>query len=135
MVRRAIHSIATNLGFSEEVAEDIELSVDEALVNAIEHGSPEKGKNNVIVACKVSENKLTIDVCDEGPGFDSTSFFSPSNPLDERGRGLTLIYNLMDNVELSSTRRGARIRMVKAKNSFAKRIKLQKSPSKLKAQI
>lgn len=115
-IRRAIRSIATNLAFPDETADDIELSVGEALVNAIEHGSPEQNRNTVVVTCRISQDRLTIDVRDEGPGFDADACQPSPELLNERGRGLTLICYLMDNVRLRSTSRGARIRMVKTKD-------------------
>lgn len=127
-IRRAIRSIATNLAFPDETASDIELSVGEALVNAIEHGSPEQNRNTVVVTCRISQDNLTIDVRDEGPGFDAVAYQSSPELLDERGRGLTLIYNLMDNVRLCSTSRGARIRMVKTKRCPVSRQKTYASP-------
>lgn len=113
LVRRAIRSIARSLGFSEQAAEDIELSVAEAVSNAVEHGSPEHGRNAVVVVCTVLESSLTIDVRDEGPGFDVSGFEDCEDSLDERGRGLRLIYHLMDKVKVLRTPNGGRIRMVK----------------------
>lgn len=117
MVRRAVQSIARSLGFSEAVAWDIELSVAEALANAVEHGSPEHGRNAVIVVCRVEEDKLTVDVRDEGPGFEPLGSPKQFESMHERGRGLRLIYRLMDRVNVRRTRKGSRIRMVKQKQS------------------
>lgn len=115
MVRRAVQSIARSLGFSEEVAGNIELSVAEALTNAVEHGSPRSKGSAVAIVCRIDEDKLTIDVRDQGPGFEMPGLREPWESLDERGRGLRLIYHLMDTVRVRHTPRGSRIRMVKAK--------------------
>jgi len=112
-VRRAIRSLANSLGFSEDIAEDIEISVAEALTNAVEHGSPEQRKNAVAVVCRVADDRLTIDVRDEGLGFDMPEAETQWEMLEERGRGLRLIYHLMDKVRVCHTPRGSRIRMVK----------------------
>lgn len=111
MVRRGMASIACSLGLDDDLIADIELSVSEAIANAIEHGSPERAGNIVVVSCTVDPDKLIIDVRDEGPGFDP----GPRDPClcEERGRGLKLIYLLMDRVEVSKTRKGAKLRMVK----------------------
>jgi len=114
MVRKAVNCIARNLGFSEEMAADIELSASEAISNAVEHGSPEHGGNAVVVTCRIDAHALTIDVRDEGPGFEP-NLGGPDGDqsLTERGRGLQLIYHLMDSVKVSRTRKGSRVRMVK----------------------
>lgn len=113
MVRRAIKSVACSLDFPESVADDIELSVAEALANAVKHGS--SGSDNVVTAiCRVTEDQLVIDVLDHGPGFERES--TNTNGLwAENGRGLRLIYHLMDKVRISKTCKGAKIRMTKAK--------------------
>jgi anti-sigma regulatory factor (Ser/Thr protein kinase) len=113
MVRRAMRTIAIDLGFAEDVIWKIEVSVAEALANAVEHGSPGQNRNNVVVACTFEAGKLTIDVMDEGPGFALPNSDEIWESLDERGRGLRMIYELMDNVKVSRSRRGSRLRMVK----------------------
>ena len=114
-IRRAIRSIARSLGFPEEFAQDIEMSVAEALANAVEHGSPGHKRNAVVITCKVGEDSLTIDVRDEGPGFEPLGVGEACNLLEEQGRGLRMIYQLMDRVKVRRTPKGSRIRMVKSK--------------------
>ena len=111
MVRRAVRAIARGVDLSDDLIADIEVSVSEAITNAIEHGSPEQAENVVVVTCRVDADELTVDVRDEGPGFDP----NPRNPdaLQERGRGLKLIYFLMDSVRVSRTRTGCILHMVK----------------------
>lgn len=120
-VRRAVQSIAHSLGFPEELAEDIELSVAEALANAVEHGSPEQNRNSVVVVCRVKEDSLEVDVRDQGPGFDLAGFEEGCDLWNEHGRGLRMIYRLMDRVRVCHTPRGSRIRMVKNKQHARKR--------------
>lgn len=112
-IRRAIRSIANSAGFAESMADDIEVSVSEAVANAIEHGSPHRKQNAVVVECRVDSDKLTIRVCDEGRGFDTECSDDECDLLDERGRGLKLIYGLMDKVEVKRNKRGSCVRMVK----------------------
>ncbi|MHB1001014.1 MAG: ATP-binding protein [Armatimonadota bacterium] len=113
MVRRAVASIARSLGFPDKIVDDIELSVAEAVSNSVEHGSPSHGENIVAVVCRITDAHLTIDVRDEGNGFDIVRGSGDSDILNERGRGLRLIYDLMDNVRVCRTVKGSRIRMVK----------------------
>lgn len=115
-IRRAIRSIAASLDFTDDVAEDIELSFAEALTNAVEHGSPQNAGNSVVVVCRITEDKLIIDVRDEGPGFDPPAS-KDGEIWSEHGRGLRMIHQLMDNVRICRTGKGSRIRMVKEKQS------------------
>jgi len=113
MVRKAVQCIARSLGFSEEVAADIELSVAEAVVNAVEHGSPRFGEDAVMIVCKVTGDKLVVDVEDKGPGFTLPRRNRRWELLDDRGRGLKLIQHLMDKVSVCRTAKGCRITMAK----------------------
>lgn len=117
-VRRAVQSIARSLGFSEETVLEIEVSIAEALANAVEHGSPQQCRNAIIVVCKIGDARLTIDVRDEGPGFRAPECCDEET-LSERGRGLRMIYQLMDKVKVSSSTRGSRISMIKRMHSTA----------------
>ena len=116
-VRRTVGSISRNLGFPDEVIEDIELSVAEAVSNAVEHGSPSNHDSTITVAFKISSEHLTIDVRDEGPGFNLPTGETVDDNLNERGRGLRLIYKLMDNVRVCNTVKGSRISMKKCRSS------------------
>lgn len=117
IIRRAVHTLAYDLGFPEEVIWEIEVSVAEALANAVEHGSPDHNADAVVVACRFLDGRLTIDVRDEGPGFDMPCSVPDAECLDERGRGLRMIYELMDNVKVSRNRHGSKLRMVKTVQS------------------
>jgi len=113
MVRKAVQSIACSLGFSEETAADIELSVAEAVANAVEHGSPHQDRDIVMIVCRLTGDKFVVDVRDEGPGFKLPRRNRRWEVLSDRGRGLRLIQHLMDAVNVSLTDDGCRITMAK----------------------
>lgn len=94
---------------------DIEMSVREALANAIIHGC----KNNpgkiveVCVACDEARGLLIV-VRDPGMGFDPEKVDSPTkgqNLFSDHGRGIYLISHLMDEVRFD--RGGTEIQMRK----------------------
>ncbi|MCL6519722.1 MAG: ATP-binding protein [Armatimonadetes bacterium] len=117
MARKGIAAIAESMGFPVEAVKDIELSVSEAVANAVSHGSPRQVDNAVVIICEVTDDALTIDIRDEGPGFQPDSCLKNAGSLQESGRGLTLIYSLMDYVQVAKTRKGSSVRMVKKKTS------------------
>jgi serine/threonine-protein kinase RsbW len=94
---------------------EIEVSLREALVNAIKHGcrnDPSK-EVQVTVCCDQSRGMLII-VRDPGPGFDVESLQSPlmgERIFASHGRGIFLINRLMDEVKFLG--RGTEIHMVK----------------------
>ncbi len=81
---------------------EIELALNEALANAIEHGSANDPSKLIqcCVACDHARGMLIV-VRDAGPGFDPASIPSPvvgQNIFATGGRGIYLINQLMDDV-------------------------------------
>lgn len=93
---------------------DIRLSVEEAVLNAIEHGNKKKSSLNVTVSFAIDNDKAEISVEDEGKGFDYHSLPDPTtddNILRSHGRGVYLIHKLMDEVQYND--KGNRVKMTK----------------------
>jgi len=96
---------------------EIETALREALANAIKHGCQNDFSRMVecCVACDESRGMLIV-VRDPGPGFDPASLPSPihgQNVFAEHGRGIYLINQLMDEVEVKLERGGTEIHMRK----------------------
>jgi serine/threonine-protein kinase RsbW len=94
---------------------EVEVSLREALVNAVKHGCRNDPNHSVqlTVCCDESRGMLII-VRDPGPGFDPDSLPSPligENVFASHGRGIFLINQLMDEVRVLA--RGTEIHMVK----------------------
>ena len=92
----------------------IPLAVDEALLNAIEHGNRNDPDKKVRVTCRITEEWVEISVEDEGEGFDPDSIPDPTTPEQmtaTRGRGLFLIRHYMDEVRFNE--KGNKITMLK----------------------
>lgn len=93
----------------------IELSLLEALANAVVHGAKEDPTKIVecLVACD-EERGVLIIVRDPGNGFDPNGIPTCTvgeNLYSSHGRGIFLINQLMDEVKF--TKNGTEIRMVK----------------------
>ena len=93
----------------------IELSLQEALANAVVHGAKEDPTKVVecLVACE-EDRGIIIVVRDPGEGFDPAAIPSCTvgeNVYSNHGRGIFLINQLMDKVEFRKN--GTEIHMVK----------------------
>jgi len=93
----------------------IQLSLQEALANAVVHGAKEDPSKVVecLVVCD-EERGLLIIVRDPGEGFDPKAIPSCTmgeNLYSNHGRGIFLINQLMDEVQFHKN--GTEIRMVK----------------------
>lgn len=110
-----IMEVIREQGCAEQSEFEIEVSLYEALANAVEHGcrhDPEK-MVEVVVACE-EHRGMIIMVRDPGPGFDPESVPSPiigENLYADGGRGIFLINQLMDEVRYEKN--GTEIWMIK----------------------
>jgi len=89
---------------------NIPVAFTEALSNAIVCGNNEDEKRNVTAKFELDAASLTLEITDDGDGFDASAVnFSPAdgNWLErEDGRGLFLMRSLMDRVELQRPTNG-----------------------------
>lgn len=80
----------------------VHLALEEALVNAIRHGNRSDASKRVHVHCKISAERVWIEIRDEGPGFDPRSIPDPTeeeNLENPSGRGIMLMRTFMSRVE------------------------------------
>ncbi len=104
-VRKKTEEIAKEMGFDDEQIFDLALVVDEAYVNAIEHGAEGKKETELEIKYKIFEDKLEICIKDCGCGFDMNKVSVPSNLksiTSTRGRGLGLMKLLTDEFFMES---------------------------------
>jgi serine/threonine-protein kinase RsbW len=96
---------------------DLQLAVEEACMNVIEHAYGGKG-GEFTVCFEVCGPDAQITVTDHGQPFDPQDVPPPnlSLPLEERpvgGLGIFLMQQLMDDVEFIFSTKGNELRMVK----------------------
>jgi serine/threonine-protein kinase RsbW len=102
------------LGMVEVEQSNLFVALDEAFVNAVKHGNRNNPEKLLRVTAELSPHEAIFTVEDEGDGFDVREIPDPTDPANlfkSSGRGVLLIYNIMDEVEYS--RGGAKLRMVK----------------------
>ena len=84
----------------------VRLALEEAIVNAIKHGNHWDSTKQVRVVCKMSPDKLFVEITDEGPGFDPEEVPDPTDAehLDcPGGRGIMLMRSYMNRVEYNES--------------------------------
>lgn len=114
VARLTLSGIANKMGFTVDAIEDLKVAVSEACTNAMKHGC-RIAQDSYNVDYIVNGDRLIIDVCDKGIGFDFEALEAPDfdNPK-ENGLGLYIIKTLMDEVEVKSLENsGTIVRMIK----------------------
>ena len=102
------------LGIIQPERSNLFIALDEAFVNAVKHGNKNDPTKLVRITADLSTNEARFQIEDEGEGFDPSSIpdpLDPANLFKASGRGVLLIYNIMD--EVKSNERGNRLTMVK----------------------
>ena len=90
------------------------IALDEAFVNAVKHGNKSDPNKLVRITAELSPREASFTVEDEGEGFNVNDIPDPCDPANlfkSSGRGVLLIYNIMDEVEYNA--QGNRVKMVK----------------------
>ncbi|HEV7891222.1 MAG TPA: ATP-binding protein [Pyrinomonadaceae bacterium] len=103
-----------DLGVIKPDASNLFIALDEAFVNAVKHGNRHDHQKLVRITADISTKEARFTIEDEGEGFDVTGIPDPRDPenlFKTSGRGVLLIYNIMDEVEYNE--RGNRLTMVK----------------------
>ncbi len=109
-------SIGEEAGFSSDEIDDITISVTEAVNNAIKHGNKEDESLKVDISYTVDEDKISVEVKDQGGGFEIDGVKDPrigENLLRDDGRGILIMKTLMDEVNVTSGKDGTIVQLIK----------------------
>jgi anti-sigma regulatory factor (Ser/Thr protein kinase) len=105
-VRALVESVTAEHGLSPRTRYRVKLALHETVTNAIVHGSTSRSQR-VRVRIHIDDEAITFEVANRGR-------FRPAPPRSahppEHGRGLALVFGLMDDVSVDVTRDGTTIR-------------------------
>ncbi|MEA3544608.1 MAG: ATP-binding protein [Thermodesulfobacteriota bacterium] len=94
------YSLKSYSGNRRELAYHLNLVLTEALANAICHANDSDPDKEVNVSISASDQDLIIKVFDRGEGFDIEALAKlKARSGDEGGRGIQIIFKLMDQVK------------------------------------
>lgn len=115
-----ISKAARKAGLDEDEIYAVELAVDEAATNIIEHGYGGDDKGDIICSYQILPDGIKIVLQDFGKHFDPNKVPEPSfhgvslEEVTPRGLGLYFMRRLMDEVKFDfSHKRGNTLTMVK----------------------
>jgi serine/threonine-protein kinase RsbW len=102
------------LGVINPEQSNLFVALDEAFVNAVKHGNKHDRSKMIRIGADLSAHEARFTIEDEGEGFDVTAIpdpLDPANLFKTSGRGVLLMYNIMDEVAFND--RGNRLTLVK----------------------
>ena len=97
--------MASQKPMDRDRVEDFLTAVDEAVANAIRHGSPRRERDVVRVRCLPLPSGVRVEIQDQGKGFVVPRSPVMPGPEATGGRGLPLMCALADKVEVRSSGR------------------------------
>ena len=119
----AIEELMSALGMAGWEGMDlfrIQMAIEEAVVNAIEHGNKKSLDKKIRLVFVVTPEKAVMTISDEGAGFDHRNVADPTTEelIDKpRGRGVMLMRELMNEVHFNEV--GNQVVMVKLRSPAA----------------
>lgn len=118
LARLVVSSLASaNRLLAEDRIDDLKLAVSEACTNAVEAHSAAARINGIILRCHELADRIEVEICDEGAGFDPEDLpehppvTDPERLNFERGLGIPLIRTLVDEVSFDSDSSGTTVRL------------------------
>ena len=112
LCRLALTGLARPRALDPEVLADLKLALTEACSNSIRHAYGD-GSGMVEVRYELAADRLSIEVLDEGSGFDPEAAGRVDDELDEGGLGIAIIRALVDELEIDSDGAGSTLRFTK----------------------
>jgi len=103
-ISQFIEEEAQNTSLDETAVYEVQLAVDEACSNIIEHAYKENEDGEIICSCTISSDAFTVILQDQAEPFEpdeikNLEIGAPLEELGNRGAGVFLMKKLMDEVE------------------------------------
>jgi serine/threonine-protein kinase RsbW len=112
--RLALTGLARTRALSAEIVADLKLALTEACSNSVRHAYDEGREGVVEIVYELSDDRIAIQVTDDGSGFDPEILERAQEELDEGGLGIAIIRALTDELEIGARPEGgSRLRFTK----------------------
>jgi serine/threonine-protein kinase RsbW len=114
LCRLALTGIARTRALPAELVADLKLALTEACSNSVRHAYEEGREGAVEIRYELKDDRLTVEVMDEGSGFDPDVIERAQQELDEGGLGIAIIRAVTDDLEIGvRPEGGSRLRFTK----------------------
>ncbi|MFQ5501172.1 MAG: ATP-binding protein [Phycisphaerae bacterium] len=113
---RIILAEVEQCGYCENATFAVKLALEEAMTNAFRHGNKSDPSKQIIIRYRVTDERVEIEVCDQGEGFTPDAIPDPTLPeyIDRpHGRGIMLMRAYLDKVEYCEGGHSVRLVMKK----------------------
>ena len=114
LCRLALTGLSRVRPLPDETLADLKLALTEACSNSVRHAYSDR-EGSVEILYELHEDRLVIEVLDEGRGFEADQTRKDGDELTEGGLGIAIIRAIADEFEVAdrSGGTGSRLRFVK----------------------
>ena len=112
--RLALTGLSRLRELPQDIVADLKLALTEACSNSVRHAYP--GREGVVeIVYELRDDRLVIEVADDGEGFERVPEQASAEDLTEGGLGIAIIRSLADELVIGAGAdgRGSRLRFVK----------------------
>lgn len=124
LVQVIAEHLCEHAGLDDDASHWVGMAVREGVANAIKHGNRLDARKKVNATFDLREDRLEVEIEDEGDGFDPTKVGDPLNPqnlMKTSGRGIFYMKTFMDSVAYEFVPKGGtRLIMMKSLNGSRK---------------
>ena len=114
LCRLALTGIARTRALAPELVADLKLALTEACSNSVRHAYDEGREGVVEVRYELDDDRISVEVTDDGAGFDPDVLERAQEELDEGGLGIAIIRAVTDELDIGvRAEGGSRLRFTK----------------------
>jgi serine/threonine-protein kinase RsbW len=115
LCRLALTGLARTRALPAEVVADLKLALTEACSNSVRHAYAEGREGVVEIRYELDDERIRVEVSDDGDGFDPVLIERPFEEIDEGGLGIAIIRAVTDELDIARgpEGQGSRLRFTK----------------------
>jgi serine/threonine-protein kinase RsbW len=112
--RLALTGLLRTQAIEPEVIADLKLALTEACTNSVRHAYRDGREGVVEIRYELRDDRLYVEVVDDGGGFDPAVLEADLSDLDEGGLGIAIIRAVTDELDIGARQDGgSRLRFSK----------------------
>lgn len=111
-VEQFINALCKKARLNSDQSDNMAIAISEMVNNAIIHGNQQDVSKQVFIQVDYYDDRVIVAIEDQGEGFDPSDIANPTDPQNlwkQNGRGVFLVKNLIDHVEIVSTESGTKV--------------------------
>jgi serine/threonine-protein kinase RsbW len=115
LCRLALAGLARTRALPPDVVADLKLALTEACSNSVRHAYAEGREGVVEVLYELDDDRIRVEVSDDGHGFDPVFVERSFEEIDEGGLGIAIIRAVTDELDIARgpEGQGSRLRFTK----------------------